>query len=74
MRVFSKSFIVEIDTEFQTLPRGTVNMTIFTSLTTHEEGVFFMQLMARGDVIFVCIFSAKYTEVDSPYSRKDSGL
>lgn len=49
-------------------------MTIFTSLTTHEEGVFFMQLMARGDVIFVCIFSAKYTEVDSPYSRKDSGL
>lgn len=35
-------------------------MTIFTSPTTHEEGVFLMQLMARGAVIFVHIFSDKY--------------
>lgn len=60
-RVCSKSFVVEIDTKFQTLPRGTVNVTTFTSPTTHEEGVFLMQLMARGAVIFVHISSAKYT-------------
>lgn len=71
-RVCSKSFTVEIDTKFQTLPRGTVNETIFTSPTTHEEGVFLMQLMARGAVIFECSFSAKYVEGDTPYSRKDS--
>lgn len=31
-----------------------------------------MQLMAREAVTFVCIFSAKYMEGDSPYGRKDS--
>lgn len=59
--VCSKSFVVEIDTKFQTLPRGTVNVTTFTSPTTHEEGVFLIQLVARGAVIFVHISSAKYT-------------
>jgi len=72
--VCSKFFIVEIDIKFQILPTGTVNVTTFTFPTTHEEGVFLMQLMARGAVIFVCIFSAKYMEEDSPYSRNDRAV
>lgn len=72
-RVCSKSFVVEIDTKFQTLPRGAVNVTIFTSPTTDEKGVFLMQLMARGTVIFVHIFSAKYM-IEAVLTAKKDGV
>lgn len=59
-RVCTESFVVEIDTKFQTLPQGTDNVTLFTSPISHGVGVFLMQLVSRGTVIFVHIFSAKY--------------
>lgn len=74
VQVCSKSFIVETYTKFQTVPRGTVNLTIFSSSITQEEGSFLMQLMSRRALTFLHIFSAKYTEGDSLYSRKSCGL
>lgn len=54
-RVCKKTFAVEIDTKFQTLPK-IVNVTIFTSPISQEDE----QLVAGGTVIFVHILSTKY--------------
>lgn len=42
------------------------------SPTTHEEGVFLVQLITREAITFTCTFSAKNMDGGSSYSRKNS--